>query len=682
MNSTAPKSEYDYTNSLINETSPYLLQHAHNPVNWRAWNKETLELAEKEDKMLLISIGYAACHWCHVMEHESFEDEEVAKLMNDLFIPVKVDREERPDVDQVYMSAIQVMGQNGGWPLNFFALPDGRPFWGGTYFQKQSWKDILVKINKEYTNNRDTVIKYADQLTNGVSQVDENRFLSLKPNNHGHSEIINNSLDKWSDLMDNVEGGPKREQNKFPLPNAYQYLMRKGYLSKNENINDHIKLTLKKMAYGGIYDQIGGGFARYSVDKYWKVPHFEKMLYDNAQLVSLYSEAYAIYKDPLYKKVVEQTLEFVERELTDSTGAFYASLDADSEGEEGKYYVWSKEELKSILKDEYAVLKAYYEINPNGFWEGNYILLRAKEHNEVAEALGFSDQELEKKISRINKTLRLKREGRIRPGLDDKSLCSWNAMMTVAYVDAYRVFNKTEYLKKAKRNLEFIELKMMKIDGRLYHNYKENKSTIDAFLEDYAHLINAYIQMYQTDYDMEWVKKADNLMEIAIKEYYNAEAQLFYFTSKKGEQLVSKKFEVNDNVIPSANSVMAKNLYIMSYLVDKPKYGEIAKTMLAKVVGGIDITRYPLGYSNWMDAASYEQEKFFQLVIVGENYREITKLMDKKYVPYKIVVGSEKEGPLLTEGKYVVGETLIYVCLDRVCELPKKTVKEALDLLK
>ncbi|MCI5058327.1 MAG: thioredoxin domain-containing protein [Flavobacteriales bacterium] len=688
MNTEAETSQkpepHKFTNALIHESSPYLLQHAHNPVDWRPWNEETLALAKKQDKMLLISIGYAACHWCHVMEHESFEDEEVAQLMNEFFIPVKVDREERPDVDQIYMSAIQVMGQNGGWPLNFFALPDGRPFWGGTYFQKPTWMNILRKVHAEYINNKDTVIKYADELTKGVVHLDDTRYKAIAPKSDvKRSEIFSKSIENWKQMMDNVEGGPKREQNKFPLPNAYNFLMKYGHIREDAEIENHIRLTLKKLAFGGIYDQVGGGFARYSVDKYWKVPHFEKMLYDNAQLVSLYSEAYTIYKDPLYKSVVEQTADFILRELTDTIGAFYASLDADSEGEEGKFYVWSKEELKEVLQDDYKIASEYFEINPNGFWEGNYILVRDKALDKVAKDLKMDSKDLKIKIQEIQEKLLSIREDRIRPGLDDKSLCSWNALMCGAFLDAYRTFGNEEYLAIAKKNLEFTEQYFIDNDGRLFHNYKNGKSSIKGFLEDYAHLIATYIKYYQTDFKPEALAQADALMQVAIDEYYDGEAHLFYFTSKNGEHLVSRKFDIDDNVIASPNSVMAKNLYLLSYFLDRPDYLEMSRTMVSKVVDGMDVTRYPLGYANWLEVASFEANSFKQVVVTGEDFKEKIKQLDRQYIPYKILVGATKEeGSVLLKQKHSEGKTLIYICENKTCKLPTEDVNEAIQQLK
>jgi uncharacterized protein YyaL (SSP411 family) len=371
---TADKENQPFTNALINETSPYLLQHAHNPVDWHAWGDDALQMAKNQNKLLLISIGYSACHWCHVMEHESFEDEAVAKVMNRLFVNIKVDREERPDIDQVYMTAVQLMTGRGGWPLNCIALPDGRPLYGGTYFPKAQWLKIIQDVAKLWDTDPEKALEYATELTRSVQQSD--LIPALKKEATFNKGMLREIVEEWRPHMDNEEGGPNRSP-KFPMPANYQFLLRQAHLSNDKKLMNHVHLTLRKMAWGGIYDQIGGGFARYSVDEIWKVPHFEKMLYDNAQLVSLYAEAFQASGNVLYKEVVEQTLAFIAREMTSAEGAFYSALDADSEGEEGKFYVWTEAELTELLGEEFAWVKDYYNINAQGYWEHeNFILLR------------------------------------------------------------------------------------------------------------------------------------------------------------------------------------------------------------------------------------------------------------------------------------------------------------------
>ncbi len=462
--------EHEFTNDLITESSPYLLQHAHNPVEWHAWNEQTLALAKKENKLLLISVGYTACHWCHVMEHECFEDTIVAKLMNKYFINVKVDREERPDIDQVYMNAVQLLTGRGGWPLNCIALPDGRPIWGGTYFPKKTWMDALKQLGKLYDEQPEKAEEYAADLAKGIRKSDVIP-LNTEPANFtksGMDEVIKN----WLPRMDFTNGG-NTGSPKFPMPNSIGLLLRQAVQANDSSILEYVNTTLTQMAYGGIYDQIGGGFARYSVDDHWHIPHFEKMLYDNAQMVSLYSTAYQVTKNPLYKKVVEETTAFVERELYQVDGVFYSSLDADSKDEEGvpeegAFYVWNKEELKSILKEDFKLFSSYYNVNSYGAWEhGNYNLIRTKSQQEFCDTEHISLDELQQKIALWQKTLLEKRVKRHRPQLDDKSLCSWNALMLKGYVDAYAVFNDPHYLEVALKNAEFIVNHMMKEDGSL-----------------------------------------------------------------------------------------------------------------------------------------------------------------------------------------------------------------------
>ncbi|MBA2407111.1 MAG: thioredoxin domain-containing protein, partial [Chitinophagales bacterium] len=445
--STVKDSSYKYTNHLIHESSPYLLQHAHNPVNWYAWNDETLKKARDENKLLLVSIGYSACHWCHVMEHESFEDEKTAQIMNEHFICIKIDREERPDIDQVYMTAVQLMTGRGGWPLNCIALPDGRPVYGGTYFPKEQWNDVLLNLANLYETDPEKAEEYADKLTTGIQQAEIVKSNTEKP--EFSLSLLNETVAAWKGHFDTKEGGSDYAP-KFPLPNNYRFLLRYAHEVKDEAVMKQVELSLRKMAFGGIYDQIGGGFARYSTDSLWKVPHFEKMLYDNAQLVSLYSEAYQATKEPLYKQVVYETLEWVKREMTNEEGAFYSALDADSESEEGKFYVWTKAELQQILGSDFNLFSDYYNVNRTGYWEhDNYILLRDKTDEEFAKENKMDFSALQKKIEELKVKMLDVREKRVRPGLDDKTLTSWNAMMMRGYADAYMVFGEKEFLDAA-----------------------------------------------------------------------------------------------------------------------------------------------------------------------------------------------------------------------------------------
>jgi uncharacterized protein YyaL (SSP411 family) len=494
-------------NSLIHETSPYLLQHAYNPVQWLPFHANAFERAKKENKPVLISIGYSACHWCHVMEHESFEDEQVAALMNNNFINIKVDREERSDVDMLYMQAVQLMTGQGGWPLNCFVTPDGRPFYGGTYFNKNQWMNILQNLSEVYVKDPARVEEYANELTNGIRQAElittTNKNKSALTKN-----ILKESVSRWKERMDNTEGGPNRAP-KFPLPSNYQFLLRYALLEKDDELLAHVELTLRKMAFGGIYDQLHGGFARYSTDLLWKVPHFEKMLYDNAQLVSLYSEAYVLTKNELYKETAVGTLDFVEQEWLTEEGAFYSAYDADSDGEEGKYYVWNKLDLEDLLSKDYALFSKYYEINDKGYWEhGNYILMRAENLPQLLVEFSLTKEQLEQRIEDCKKILEQEARSRIKPGLDDKSITSWNALMCSAFAKAYLAFGDEKHKVIALRSISFILSRLSSSSGELYRTYKNGQAKIQAFLEDYAFTIEALMNIYLVSQEEDYLRKA------------------------------------------------------------------------------------------------------------------------------------------------------------------------------
>lgn len=675
---TMTSTDHKHTNRLAEETSPYLLQHAHNPVDWFPWGEEALEKAQKENKLLLISIGYSACHWCHVMEHESFEDEEVARIMNENFVCIKVDREERPDIDQIYMNAVTLMTQSGGWPLNCFALPDGQPFFGGTYFPKKQWVGILDKVQSEWTANENSVREYAARLTEGV-QTSELIPLNTEPPNFTADQIAN-SVKGWKRSFDNVDGGPNKAP-KFPLPNNYVFLLRQAYIQNDESLKKHVLLTLDKMAYGGIYDQLGGGFARYSVDAYWKVPHFEKMLYDNAQLVSLYSEAYQATKDPNYKKVVFESLEFVERELTDETGAFYSALDADSDGEEGKFYVWKEEELKTILGDDFTVFADYYNVNKKGLWEhGNYILLRDKGDEVIAKKNDLSVKDLHKLLDGARKKLMRERDTRIRPGLDDKSLTSWNALMLKGYVDAYKVFGESQYLETARKSAAFILETQRRDDGGLWHSYKGGRSTINGYLEDYCFTIEALVAMYEATFERKWLEEAHQLADYTVAHFLDEEQQMFFFTSDLDKALIARKTEVHDNVIPASNSSMARGLYYLGHYYDNEEYLNLSEAMLNNVAEYA--SKYPSNHGNWLILMQHHTNPFYEIAISGKQALKKNKEFGAHYIPNKLMIGATDDSDLpLLEFKYVEGDTRIYVCLNKACKLPVGEVEEALTQL-
>lgn len=671
---------HQYTNALVRESSPYLLQHAHNPVNWYPWSQEALQKAKTENKMLLVSVGYSACHWCHVMERESFEDPAVAAIMNAHFVCIKVDREERPDVDQVYMNAVQLMTGQGGWPLNCFALPDGRPVYGGTYFPREQWMQILNNLQDIWENKPEKAMEYATQLTRSVQQSELlPKASGAFPFERGH---LSEMVETWAQSFDRKEGGPNRAP-KFPLPNNYQFLLHYATLAKDPNIQDQVELTLDKMAFGGIYDQVGGGFARYSIDTLWKVPHFEKMLYDNAQLVSLYSEAYQATHKPLYKDIVYETLRFVERELTAPEGAFYAALDADSEGEEGKFYVWSEAELKATLGNDYNLARDYFNINRKGLWEhGNYILLRDRSNDKVAGQHRLTEAEFRQKVADMRTKLLRERAKRTRPGLDDKSLTSWNALMLKGYVDAYLAFGDPHFLNVALKNAGFIlKNQWQNKDGQLWHTYKAGKSTINAYLEDYCFTIEAFIGLHQATADEAWLQKARTLLDYAIAHFYDEKTGLFYFTSDEDPPLIARKQEINDNVIPASNSSLAKGLFLLGHYYDQPEYRNMAHQMLKNVYQRMP--SYGPGYSNWGILMLWKTYPFYEIAIVGKDFERKQQQLHEQYLPNKMVIGSRGNSKLpLLELKYVAGQTTIYVCQDKTCRLPVTKVAEALEQVK
>jgi len=675
---------YKHTNDLITETSPYLLQHAHNPVNWHAWNDETLALAKKENKLLLISVGYSSCHWCHVMEEESFENEDVAAIMNKYFINVKVDREERPDVDQIYMNAVQLMTGSGGWPLNCVALPDGRPVWGGTYFKKDDWVKTLTQIGDLYINKPETVVEYAEKLTEGVKQsglVTLNTEESLFT-----KDYVTETVKKWGIYFDDDLGGMNKAP-KFPMPNNYHFLLRNAYQNNNDTLKKYVNNTLTKIALGGIFDHVGGGFSRYSVDTKWHIPHFEKMLYDNGQLVSLYSDAYLATKNELYKETVYHTLEFIERELLDASGGFYSALDADSlndkdELEEGAYYVWTTKELQHLLKDDFALFADYYNVNEYGFWEhSNYHLIRSISDNDFVIKHSLNLNSLKEKTSKWRKVLLKERSKRKRPRLDDKILTSWNGIMLKGYIDAYRVFNNSHFLDVALKNAKFIESSLLKEDGTLYRNYKNGKASINGYLEDYSAIIDAYISLYEVTLDDKWLQLSKALADTSFDYFFDSTSKMFYFTSNKDTQLIARKMEVEDNVMPASNSMMAKNLFKLSHYFDNEYYLKTSKQMLSNMVN--NIPNYGSAYSNWLDLYSNFTEGYFEVAVSGKDALKKVKEINQKYIPNKLICGSISESDLpLLKSRFVENNTLIYVCVNKTCQLPTEDTNQAFEQIK
>ena len=655
-------------NQLILAASPYLQQHAYNPVNWYPWCDEALQKAQREDKLILVSIGYSACHWCHVMEHESFENEEVAEWMNNFFVCIKVDREERPDIDQVYMSAVQLLTGRGGWPLNCFALPDGRPVYGGTYFPRKQWLELLGNLASMYRNDRSRLVDYAEQLSNGVASSDQiNPAKDADAISMGH---VTECVSKWKQLLDYHEGGPDRAP-KFPLPNNYLFLMRYAIAQKDDELQGQVRLTLRKMAFGGIYDQVGGGFARYSVDGIWKVPHFEKMLYDNAQLLSLYSEAFRCWRDPLYRDIVYQTADFMDREWRSEEGAYYAALDADSEGEEGKYYVWTTDEIAALLGDDTPLAVDYFNFNERGHWEhGNHIPLRHDDDEVIAQRHQLSLGQLDERVRFIRAKLLHHREGRVRPGLDDKRLTSWNALAVSGFVSAYMAFNDSRFLTNAQTAFDFISKQMRRDDGGLFHSWKPGSVPINGFLEDYCFAIAAAVDLYKVTFEFRYIETAVAWMRYAIVHFFEAPSDLFRFTSDLDAPLFASKIDFQDNVIPASNSQMAQNLYTLSYYTGNSDWDQLSRKMVQAVLP-MSLS-YGSAFSNWLDLACRMRSSFEELVICGEGATAyMNHLQQNHYVPYIMVDGAilESKSPA-TVGRLHPEKLFMYRCRDRVCDLP------------
>ena len=559
-------------NRLASETSPYLLQHAGNPVDWFPWGEEAFSKAAAEDKPILLSVGYSACHWCHVMAHESFEDEITAQLMNRDFVSVKVDREERPDVDGIYMNAVQAMTGAGGWPMTVAMTPDGKPFFGGTYYPPEdrygraSFKRVLTSLADAWKTRRDEVIRSAEGMTQYLGQLSN---LPVQPGDLS-ADILEEALQNLQTSFDRVSGGFGGAP-KFPPHSALDFLLNRPEPTALEMAD----LTLTKMAKGGIYDHLGGGFARYSVDAVWLVPHFEKMLYDNAQLVRRYLKAYQQTGKPLYKETAEGVLEWVKREMLDSSGGFYSALDADSEGVEGKFYVWDESEVDALLGKDASLAKVYYGVSTTGNFEGKNILNVTQPKEEVARRFDMSMEELEERLSRINEVLFEVREKRVRPGLDDKILLSWNGLMLAAFADAGRVLGREDYLNIAVKNAEFIRREMMK-DGRLLHSYKDGEAKIAGLLEDYALFGLGLTSLYQATFDAQWLLLALELAETVTEHFVDSENGGFFSTSDDAEKLIVRPKNFFDAAVPSDNGAAAELLLTLARYTDNREWEDWA----------------------------------------------------------------------------------------------------------
>ncbi|MEO8711457.1 MAG: thioredoxin domain-containing protein [Parafilimonas sp.] len=673
--------EYIYTNNLIKETSPYLLQHAHNPVNWFAWGNEALQKSKEEDKPILVSIGYSACHWCHVMERESFEDGETAQLMNSHFINIKIDREERPDLDHIYMDAVQAITGSGGWPLNVFLTPDLKPFFGGTYFppirsfNRSSWKEVLVSVANAYKEKRNKISQQAENLiqhllnANNFNTNNEDGFFEMQSTNIIAENLVNNTDAEW---------GGFGQAPKFPQTFSILYLLRHYYLTGHENSLNAATLSLDKMMMGGIYDHVGGGFCRYSTDRRWQIPHFEKMLYDNALLIDVFTEAYQLTKKEEYADVIRETIEFIKREMTSPEGGFYSALDADSEGIEGKYYTWNKQEIDELLSEESNLFCIAYNISEHGNWEHTNILWLPETLEKIAAESGIKKDELSARFNSSKQILFDARQKRIRPLLDNKVLLSWNSLMITSLCKTYSALQNEAYLELAKKNIAFIEQYLCDNESNLLmHSWNKIANVQQAFLDDYAVLIQAYISLHQSTADTNYLLKAKDLTEKVIEVFSDEQSVLFYFTSQEQNDIPLRKIEIYDGATPSGNSIMAGNLIVLSVFFDMPEWKKRAEQMLSYI--NTFAEKYPTSFGVWNLNLQLLMYGLNEIVIVGKKCSALLKQILNEYIPLKITQASlqqNNEWPLLKEKIVSSNQTKIYICENYSCKKPSDSFEE------
>jgi uncharacterized protein YyaL (SSP411 family) len=668
-------------NRLASETSPYLLQHAHNPVDWYPWSPEAFELARREDKPVLLSVGYSACHWCHVMERESFENDEIATLMNQLFVSIKVDREERPDVDQIYMQAVQSMTGRGGWPMTVFLTPDGVPFYGGTYFPPEdrhgmpAFPRLLRSIADAYHSRRGEVLEAGRQLVEAMGQSGRlTGSTSLLTR-----DVLVRAYMGLGGEFDERDGG-LGQAPKFPQPMTWEVVLRVGRRTRDARGLEMLQLTLTRMAHGGIYDQLGGGFHRYSVDGQWLVPHFEKMLYDNAQLASLYLHAWLATGDGLYRRVAEETLDYVRREMTHPAGGFYSAQDADSEGVEGKFFVWSPDEMRAVLGDPALARAAlaYWGVDDGPNFEGHSILFVPRDPEQVAGTLGLTADELATAVERARRLLYAEREKRVHPGLDDKVLASWNGLMLAAFAEAAAVLGRADYLAVAVRNALFLTRQMVR-DGRLLRSWKDGQARITGYLEDYSMVGVGLLALYEATFDRRWLDESRRLAEEALRLFWSADLNAFFDTGDDQEALVVRPRNLFDNAVPSGTSVAIDWLLRLAVILGEERYEAIALAALRPMADLMQ--RYPSGFGRYLSALDFHLGPVAELALVWPRGQEraVAPLLDTvfgRYQPNRVVVGAAEGDPagaglpLLAERPAVGGRPTAYVCQHYVCQLP------------
>jgi len=666
-------------NRLINETSPYLLQHAHNPVDWYPWGPEALTRAKAEDKPILLSVGYSACHWCHVMEHESFENKVIAAQMNENFVCVKVDREERPDVDSIYMTAVQAMTGRGGWPMTVFLTPDGKPFYSGTYFPPEDrmgmpgFPGVLKAVADAYRTRKSEVLLSTQTLLQQMRQLTQ-MSQGLEPLT---TEVLSLAYHGLASSFDDQHGG-FGTQPKFPQPMTYEFLLRYYLRTQDPTALDIVTLTLDRMSMGGIYDHLGGGFHRYSVDTYWLVPHFEKMLYDNALLVKLYLHAYQVTGKPLYRRVVEETLDYVLREMTSPEGGFYSAQDADSEGVEGKFYVWRPEEVIEVLgQPDGELVNRYFGITANGNFEGHTILNVQDDSAKVLLDAGMPEVEAADFLSGAKAKLLAARTLRVPPDRDDKVLTAWNALMMGAFAEAANVFDRQDYAAVSEKNAALL-LDHLRQDGRLLRTYKNGQAKLNAYLEDYSFLINGLIAVHEATFGARWLKEAVGLADGMVDLFLDERAGQFYDTGRDHEELLMRPRDLTDNAIPSGNSMAAESLLRLAVYTGNQDLQRKAAAVLRSVRQLM--VRYPAGAGQWLCALDLYLSKPKEVVIVGKRDAPDTEALVaevfRHHIPNKVVLGMEAgDGGLgdlpLAEGRAMLhGRAAAYVCEGYVCQLP------------
>ena len=667
-------------NKLINEKSLYLKQHSTNPVDWMPWNQNVLRLASNENKLLIISIGYSSCHWCHVMEEETFSDEGAAKIMNSNFINIKVDREERPDIDELYMKSLVLMTGSGGWPMNIIALPDGSPIWGGTYLPKENWINVLTQINELFTSRYDDVLDYSRKLKEGLNPktIIKNEFKEseLLTQIKDASKVAYESLDK--------DNGGLRSSQKFHLPSMIAFFLKSSYHFKEKKYLDFVDLTLKNIAYGGINDHIEGGFHRYTVDSIWHIPHFEKMLYDNAQMLSLYSKAHKRTNKKVFKDQIDNIFNFLENNLTNKDGLIFSSISAvteiGSEKIEGDYYVWDKQKIRDLISKDFDLFQDYFNINEKGLWEKNkYVLKRENDDEYFTEKFNISQKKLETKISQSINILRTSRKNREKPITDKKILTSWNALTVIGLSDAYKSTGDKKYIEKAKNIIEAIEKSLLNDDLILKRSLSISNEGI-FFLEDYSYLISAYINLYQTTFDYTYIDKAEDLTKKTLLLFKADNSSFLKFSSDQSLLFSDNLFVNQDAVMPSANSVMCKNLFLLSHYTGNRNLSETGKSMLTEISN--EMINNSLDYMNWMNVALDYNDSFYEVVISGKKSFEMAQKITEMYLPNILIAASKTDSDkYLLKNRYIKGDNLIYVCVDNTCKFPVNDVKKALELI-